>query len=72
MDHDVARVLTGDACDLPTFNSFWVFAAATTNIEMTLSVTDTQAAIGALFAFLEDRGIEVVVARPRVAGTPSR
>ena len=31
-----------DACNLPGFNSFWVFAAATTNVEYTMTVTDTQ------------------------------
>jgi len=31
-----------DACDLQGFNSFWVFYAATTNVEFTLTVTDTQ------------------------------
>ncbi len=31
-----------DACNLQGFNNFWVFAAATTNIEYTLTVTDTQ------------------------------
>jgi len=30
-----------DACSSP-FNSFWVFAAATTNVEYTLRVTDTE------------------------------
>ena len=31
-----------DACDLPGFDTFWVFAAAATNVEYTLTVTDTQ------------------------------
>ena len=31
-----------DGCDTP-FNSFWVFSAATTNVEYTLTVTDTEA-----------------------------
>jgi len=31
-----------DAC-ATAFNSYWVFAAATTNVEFTLTVTDTQA-----------------------------
>ncbi|MEM6457328.1 MAG: hypothetical protein AAF772_19730, partial [Acidobacteriota bacterium] len=30
-----------DACDSP-FNSFWVFTAATTNVEYTITVTDTE------------------------------
>jgi hypothetical protein len=30
-----------DACDLPEFNSFWVFAAGLTNVEVTLTVEDT-------------------------------
>jgi hypothetical protein len=30
-----------DACDDPAFNSFWVFAAGLTNVEVTLTVTDT-------------------------------
>ncbi len=30
-----------DACDLAGFNTFWVFAAATTDVEYTLTVTDT-------------------------------
>ncbi len=33
-----------DACNSP-FNSFWVFAAATTNVEYTLRVTDTQTGV---------------------------
>lgn len=32
-----------DACDLGNFNNFWVFYAATTNVEFTVSVTDTVA-----------------------------
>ncbi len=35
----VVKVL--DACDLAGFNSFWVFAAGLTNVEVTLTVTDT-------------------------------
>lgn len=31
-----------DACALPDFNSFWVFSAGLTNVEVTLTVTDTQ------------------------------
>jgi hypothetical protein len=31
-----------DACDRPPFNSYWVFYAATTNVEFSLTVTDTQ------------------------------
>ena len=31
-----------DACGLASFNSYWVFAAAATNVEYTLTVTDTQ------------------------------
>ncbi|MCH9647912.1 MAG: hypothetical protein K0U98_06710 [Deltaproteobacteria bacterium] len=30
-----------DACDVPAFNSFWVFAAGLTNVEVTIEVTDT-------------------------------
>ncbi len=33
-----------DACD-SEFNSFWVFFAATTNVEFTLTVTDTQTGV---------------------------
>ncbi len=36
----VVKVL--DACDLEGFNSFWVFAAGLTDVEVTLTVTDTQ------------------------------
>ena len=36
----VVKVL--DACDNPAFNSFWVFAAAATNVGYTLRVTDTR------------------------------
>jgi hypothetical protein len=35
----VVKVL--DACDLAGFNSFWVVAAGLTNVELTLTVTDT-------------------------------
>ena len=31
-----------DACDLEGFNNFWVFAAGLTDVEVTLTVTDTQ------------------------------
>lgn len=31
-----------DACELAGFNSYWVFYAATTNVEFTVTVTDTQ------------------------------
>lgn len=31
-----------DACDQPGFNNFWVFAAGLTNVEVTMTVTDTQ------------------------------
>jgi hypothetical protein len=31
-----------DRCNDPGFNNFWVFAAATTDVEFTLTVTDTQ------------------------------
>lgn len=31
-----------DACNNPNFNSFWVFAAATTDVEFELTVTDTE------------------------------
>lgn len=31
-----------DACTLAPFNSFWVFAAGLTNVEVTLTVTDTE------------------------------
>ena len=31
-----------DACDNQAFNSWWVFAAAATNVGYTLRVTDTQ------------------------------
>lgn len=30
-----------DACQLPGFNNFWVFFAATTNVDFTVTVTDT-------------------------------
>ena len=30
-----------DACNLEGFNSYWVFYAATTNVEFTLTITDT-------------------------------
>ncbi len=33
-----------DACNT-TFNSFWVFAAGTTNVEFTLTVTDTETGV---------------------------
>jgi hypothetical protein len=36
----VVKVL--DACDLEGFNNFWVFIAGLTNVEVTLTVTDTQ------------------------------
>ncbi len=36
----VVKVL--DACALPQFNHFWVFAAGLSNVEVTLTVTDTQ------------------------------
>ena len=39
-DQMIIKVL--DACDLSGFNTFWVFAAATTDVEYTLTVTDTQ------------------------------
>ena len=39
----IVKVL--DACSLPDFNSFWVFAAGLTNVELTLEVTDTLAGI---------------------------
>ncbi len=35
----IVKVL--DACDDPDFNSFWVFAAGLTNVDVTLTVTDT-------------------------------
>lgn len=35
----VVKVL--DACDVPGFNHFWVFVAGLTNVEVTLTVTDT-------------------------------
>lgn len=31
-----------DRCNQPGFNNFWVFAAAATDVEYTLRVTDTQ------------------------------
>ncbi|RMH19839.1 MAG: peptidase [Acidobacteria bacterium] len=31
-----------DGCDNPNFNTFWVFAAGLTNVEVTVTVTDTQ------------------------------
>jgi hypothetical protein len=31
-----------DACDLPGFNTYWVFYSATTDVEFTLTVTDTE------------------------------
>ncbi len=34
-----------DACELPGFNSFFVFFAATTDVEFTLTITDTQTGI---------------------------
>lgn len=36
----VVKVL--DACNLEGFNSFWVFAGGLTNVEVELTVTDTQ------------------------------
>jgi hypothetical protein len=36
----IVKVL--DACTLPPFNNFWVFAAGLTNVEVTLTVTDTE------------------------------
>ena len=39
----VIKVL--DACNFEGFNSFWVFAAGTTDVEVTLTVTDTQAGV---------------------------
>jgi len=36
----VVKVL--DGCNVAGFNSFWVFAGAATNVEYTLTVTDTQ------------------------------
>lgn len=36
----IVKVL--DACDLPGSNDFWVFAAGLTNVELTLTVTDTE------------------------------
>ena len=36
----IVKVL--DACNLPGFNNSWVFAAGLTNVEVTLTVTDTQ------------------------------
>lgn len=35
----VVKVL--DACDIPGFNHYWVFVAGLTNVEVTLTVTDT-------------------------------
>ncbi len=32
-----------DGCDIPGFDTYWVFFAATTNVEFTLTVTDTLA-----------------------------
>lgn len=37
----LAKVL--NACSLSGFNNYWVFFAATTNVEFTLTVTDTEA-----------------------------
>lgn len=34
-----------DGCDVPGFDSYWVFYAATTNVEFTLTVTDTEARV---------------------------
>lgn len=34
-----------NACSLPGFNSYWVFFAATTNVDFTLTVTDTQSGV---------------------------
>jgi hypothetical protein len=31
-----------DACGLPNFNNFWVFAAGLTNVEVRLTVTDVR------------------------------
>lgn len=36
----IVKVL--DACANPDFNTFWVFAAGLTNVEVTLTVTDTE------------------------------
>ena len=34
-----------DACELPGFNSFWVFFAATTNVDFTVTVLDTRSGV---------------------------
>lgn len=34
-----------DACELPGFNSFWVFFAATTNVDFTVTVVDTRSGV---------------------------
>ena len=34
-----------DACEVPEFDHFWVFAAGLTNVEVTLTVTDTQSGV---------------------------
>ncbi len=36
----IVKVL--DACDVPGFNNFWVFAGGLTNVEVNLTVVDTQ------------------------------
>ena len=38
-----------DACDVPGFNNFWVFFAATTNVEYTLTVTDTATGVSRVY-----------------------
>lgn len=40
-DNTEVLVKVLDACNLEPFNSYWVFFAATTNVELTLTVTDT-------------------------------
>lgn len=43
----IVKVL--DACSHPDFNSFWVFAAGLTNVEVTLTVTDTATAASRVY-----------------------
>jgi hypothetical protein len=43
-----------DACSVPSFNRFWVFFAATTNVDFTVTVTDT--ATGVVRQYVNPQG----------------
>ena len=34
-----------DGCNVPGLNAYWVFFSATTNVDFTLTVTDTQTGV---------------------------